>query len=48
MTTPLKPIGKSTEKQILGRPRRRKKNNIRRDVKEVGVNMRNWIEPPGP
>ena len=27
----------------LGRPRRRWEDNIRMDLKEIGVNMRNWV-----
>jgi hypothetical protein len=34
------PIGKKP----LGRPRRRWEDNIRMDVKEVGINMRNWVD----
>ena len=36
--------GKPTIKRLLGRPRRRWENNIRMDFKEMGVNMRNWID----
>ena len=31
-------------KEILGRPRRRWKDNIRMDLKEIGINMRNWVD----
>ena len=34
-----KPTGKSP----LGRPRRRWEGNIRMDLKEVGINTRNWV-----
>jgi len=34
-----KPIGKRS----LGRPRHSWENNIRMDLKVVGVNMRNWV-----
>ena len=32
-----------TEKRTLGRPRRRCENNIRIDLKEMGINTRNWV-----
>ena len=35
-----KPIGKRT----LGRPRRRWEDNIRMDLKEIGINMMNWLD----
>jgi hypothetical protein len=35
---------KPTEKRPLGRPRHRSKDNIRTDLKEIGSNMRNWID----
>ena len=28
----------------LGRPRRRWEDNIRMDLKEIGINTRNWID----
>ena len=28
----------------LGRPRHRWENNIRMDLKEIGINMRNWVD----
>ena len=31
-------------KRPLGRPRHRSKDNIRTDLKEIGSNMRNWID----
>ena len=34
--------GKSTGKRSLGRPRLRWEDNIM-DLKEIGVNMRNWV-----
>ena len=34
-----KPIGK----RPLRRPIRRWKNNIRMDLKEIGINTRNWV-----
>ena len=33
----------STRKIPLGRPRRRWEENIRMDVKEIGINTMNWI-----
>ena len=33
------PIGK----RPLGRPSRRWEDNIRMDVKEIGINTRNWV-----
>ena len=35
-----KPIGK----RPLGRPRRRWEDNIRMDLKEIGINTRNWVD----
>ena len=35
--------GKSTGKRPLERPRRRWEGNIRIDLKEIGVDMRNWV-----
>ena len=34
-----RPIGK----RPLGRPRRRWEENIRMDLKEIGINTRNWF-----
>ena len=31
-------------KRPLGRPRRRWEDNIRMDLKEIGINTRNWID----
>ena len=28
----------------LGRPRHRCENNIRIDLKEIGIDMRNWVD----
>ena len=33
--------GKPTGKRSLGRPRRRREDNIRMDLKETGINTRN-------
>ena len=35
----IKPTGKGP----LGRPRRRWEDNIRKDLKEIGINTRNWV-----
>ena len=34
----------STGKRLLGRPRRRWEDNIRMDLKEIGINTRNWVD----
>ena len=31
-------------RRLLGRPRHRWMNSIRMDLKEIGVDMRNWID----
>ena len=36
--------GKPTGKRPLGRPRHRWKDNIRMDLKEIGINSRNWVD----
>ena len=36
--------GTSVEKRPLGRLRRRWKDNIRMDLKEIGINTRNWVD----
>ena len=36
--------GKPTGKRPLGRPRRRWEDNIKMDLKEIGINMRNWVD----
>ena len=36
--------GKPTGKRRLGRPRRRWEDNIRIDLKEIGINTRNWVD----
>ena len=36
--------GTPTEKRRLGRPRRRWKDNIRMDLKEVGINTRDLVD----
>ena len=35
--------GKPTGKRPLGRPRCKWKDNVRVDLKEIGINMRNWV-----
>ena len=35
--------GKSTGNRYLRKPRRRFDGNFRMDIKEVGVNTRNWV-----
>ena len=35
------PTGKKTP---IGKPRRRWENNIRMDLKEIGINTRNWVD----
>ena len=35
--------GKPRGKKLLRRPRHRWEHNIRIDLKEIGVNVRNWI-----
>jgi hypothetical protein len=36
--------GKPTEKRALVRPRHKSEDNIRMDLKEIGINMRNWVD----
>ena len=36
--------GKPTGKIPLGRPRRRWEDNIRTDLKEIGINGGNWVD----
>ena len=35
--------GKPTAKRHLGKPRRRWEDNIRMDLKEIGIYKRNWV-----
>ena len=35
--------GTPTEKRPLGRPRRTWEDNIRIDIKYIGINTRNWV-----
>ena len=39
-------IGNLIGKRSLGRPRRRWEGYIRMDLKEIGVNTRNWVDSP--
>ena len=36
--------GKPTGKRPLGRPRRSWQENIRMDLKEIGINTKNWVD----
>ena len=36
--------GKPTGKRPLGRPRRRWEDNIRMNLKEMGINTRTWVD----
>jgi hypothetical protein len=36
--------GKPTGMRLLGRPRCRWENNIRKDLKEIGINTRIWVD----
>jgi Phosphate-selective porin len=36
--------GTATRKRPLGRPRCRWEDNIRMDLKEININMRNWVD----
>ena len=36
--------GKPTGKKSLGRPRRKWEDNIRMDLKEIGISTRNWVD----
>ena len=36
--------GTPTGKRHLGEPRRRWEDNIRMDLKEIGINARNWVD----
>ena len=37
-------IGKLTGNRPLGRPRRRWEDNIRMDLKEIGISTRIWVD----
>ena len=36
--------GTTTGNRPLEKPRRKWEDNIRMDLKEIGMNMRNWVE----
>ena len=36
--------GKHTGKRPIGRPRRRWEDNIRMDLREIGINAGNWVD----
>jgi hypothetical protein len=36
-------VGRPEDKRPLGRPRRRWEDNIRMDLKEIGIERANWI-----
>jgi hypothetical protein len=36
-------VGKPESKRPLGRPRRRWEDNIKMDIREIGINEANWI-----
>ena len=36
--------GKPTGKRSLGRPRRRWEDSIRKDLEEIGNNVRKWVD----
>ena len=36
--------GISSRKIPLGRPRHRRENNTRMDLKEIGINTKNWVD----
>ena len=37
-------LSKPTGKRPLGRPRHRWEDNIRMDLKEIGISTRNWVD----
>ena len=37
-------IDTPTEKRLLGRPRRRREDNIRMYFQEIFINTRNWVD----
>jgi hypothetical protein len=41
---PFNTIQYNTGKRPLGRPRHRWEDNIRMDLKEIGINTRNWVD----
>jgi len=37
-------VGRSKGKRLLGRPRRRWEDNIKLDLREIGIDGANWIQ----
>jgi hypothetical protein len=37
-------VGRSEGKRLLGRPRRRWEDNIKLDLREIGIDGANWIQ----
>ena len=37
-------IGKPTGNRPLGRPRHRREDSMRMDLKEIDINARNWVD----
>ena len=37
-------IGKPTGRKLLGRPRSRWEDNVRMDLKEIGISTKNWVD----
>jgi hypothetical protein len=37
-------VGKPEGKRPLGRPRRRREDNIKMDLREIGIDAANWIQ----
>jgi hypothetical protein len=37
-------VGKSKSKRLLERPRRRWEDNIKMDLREIGIDGANWIQ----
>jgi hypothetical protein len=38
-------VGKPERKRLLGRPRRRWVDNIKMDLREIGLGGMDWIDP---
>ena len=36
--------GKPTRKRLVGRPRRRWEDNIKMNLREIDINMKNWVD----
>jgi hypothetical protein len=37
-------VGRPEGKKPLGRPRRRREDNIKKDLREIGIDGANWIQ----